>query len=143
MMTEFDTTALPRYTREEALMLSGLQLAFIGDGIHTLLVRSRVIRTGGRVHDLHKQTTALVNAVSQAKALEIIRPHLTEEELSIVKRGRNAHVHHTLPKAASVGDYAGATGLEALFGFLYITGDYSRLSDLFAMTWPAEPITNR
>lgn len=124
---------MPRYTPEEAQMLSGLQLAYIGDSVFDLLVRTRILATGSRVHDLHRMATARVNAVSQARALEKLLPRLSPEETAIVRRGRNAHAHHTVPKAATQGDYSRATGLEALLGYLYLTHAESRLCEVFSI----------
>lgn len=118
------------YTEKEALMLNGLQLAYIGDSVHHLFVRSELILVPMRVHDLHTKATEQVNAVAQAKKLAQITPHLTEAEQSIVNRGRNAHPHHAAPKSAGVADYANATGFEALLGFLYLTGQDDRIDSL-------------
>lgn len=114
-------------------MLSGLQLAFVGDSVHHLMVRTHLMRVPARVHDLHSKATARVNAVAQAKALARLTGVLTEEEMSIVRRGRNAHPHHSAPKAAGAGEYANATGFEALIGFLYLTGNTERLNTLFQL----------
>ncbi|MBO2516482.1 MAG: ribonuclease III [Clostridiales bacterium] len=111
-------------------MLNGLQLAYIGDSVHHLYVRSELIRIPMRVHDLHTKATEQVNAVAQAKKLAEITPLLTEEELSVVARGRNAHPHHAAPKSAGVADYANATGFEALLGFLYLTAQDDRIGQL-------------
>ena len=128
-----ETGFMPRYAPEEARMLSGLQLAYIGDSVFDLMVRTRMLTTGSRVHDLHRMATSRVNAVSQARALEKLLPSLTPEETEIVKRGRNAHAHHTVPKAATAGDYSRATGLEALFGYLYLTHEDERLCEIFGI----------
>lgn len=123
-----ELTALsPTLSPEKARMLSPLQLAYVGDSVHALLVRTHLIEKDLRVKDMHKAATQAVNAVSQAHALTALIPHLTEDELSIVKRGRNAHAHHSAPKSATTGEYAGATGLEALLGYLYLTGQIARL----------------
>ena len=123
----------PCYTREQALMLSPLQLAFVGDSVHALLVRTRLMEENLPVKEMHRKATAQVNAVSQNRKLQKLLPLLTEEEIGIVKRGRNAHAHHGAPKSASVGEYAGATGLEALLGFLYLTGSFERLLQLASL----------
>ena len=78
-----------------------------------------------------------VNAVAQSRALAALLPYLTAEEIAIVKRGRNAHPHHSAPKSASTGEYAGATGLEALLGYLFLIGDFGRLLQLDA--WMRQP----
>ena len=79
---------------------------------------------------MHRAANEAVSAVSQAKELQRILPLLSETESAIVRRGRNAHPHHSAPKSASVGEYAGATGLEALLGYLYLTGQMDRLLSL-------------
>lgn len=124
------TVLSPCYTREQALMLSPLQLAFVGDSVHALLVRTRLVGENLPVKAMHQQSTACVNAISQSRGLSRLLPRLTEEEMSIVKRGRNAHPHHSVPRSASPCEYAGATGLEALLGFLYLTGDMERLEEI-------------
>ncbi len=129
----FSAAERPLYSVEEARMLSGLQLAYVGDSVYDLLVRTYLMRSGCRVHEMHRMATERVNAVSQAKAAENVLQQLTEEETLIVKRGRNAHPHHSVPRAATAGDYALATGLEALLGFLYLTGQDERLYRIFAL----------
>ena len=126
MMTDFS----PVLTPEEARMLSPLQLAYVGDSVHALLVRSRLLQKNLLVRDMHRASNEAVSAVSQAKELARLLPLLSEEEAAIVRRGRNAHPHHSAPKSASVGEYAEATGLEALLGYLYLTGQTERLSVL-------------
>ena len=120
----------PNLTREQARMLSPLQLAYIGDSVHALLVRTGLLQKNLPVRDMHKASNEAVSAVSQAKELARILPLLTEEETDIVRRGRNAHPHHSAPKSASTADYAGATGLEALLGYLYLTGQSERILEL-------------
>lgn len=124
------TSLSPILSPEEARMLSPLQLAYVGDAVHALMVRVKLIGDNLRVKDMHIAATRAVNAVSQARALQDCLPALSEEELSIVKRGRNAHPHHSAPRSASVHEYANATGLEALLGFLYLTGNFARLMEL-------------
>jgi len=126
MMTDF-SPALPP---EEARMLSPLQLAYVGDSVHALLVRTRLLQKNLLVRDMHRAANEAVSAVSQARELQRIMPLLTEEEAAIVRRGRNAHPHHGAPKSASVGEYAEATGLEALLGYLYLTGQNGRIKEL-------------
>lgn len=120
----------PRLSPEEAQMLSPLQLAYVGDSVHALLVRSGLVQKNLLVKDMHRAANEAVSAVSQAKELQRILPLLSEAEAAIVRRGRNAHPHHSAPKSASVGEYAGATGLEALLGYLYLTGQTDRLLSL-------------
>ena len=124
------TPLFPCLSREEAQMLSPLQLAYVGDSVHALLVRTRLIRKNLLVRDMHQAANHAVSAVSQYHALQALTPLLTEEERDVAKRGRNAHPHHGAPKSASVGEYAGATGLEALLGYLFLTGQQDRLIEL-------------
>lgn len=124
------TLLFPALSPEEARMLSPLQLAYVGDSVHSLLVRVKLIGDNLKVKDMHVSATRAVNAASQAKALQACMESLTEEELAIVRRGRNAHAHHHAPKSASTQEYAAATGLETLLGYLYLTGNFSRLTAL-------------
>ena len=111
--------------------ISNLGLAHIGDGVFELLCRSHLCAGGGKkVGDLHKATIAMVKAPAQAKLTEKLLPLLTEEELAFYRRGKNAHVH-AVPKSATREEYAKATGLEALFGALYLMGRTDRLNELF------------
>lgn len=128
---------------EKARQLSPLQLAYVGDSVHALLVRTYLIGAGLKVRDMHLCANQAVNAASQARALQQILPLLTEEESAIVRRGRNAHPHHSAPKSASTGEYAGATGLEALLGYLYLTGAMDRLDFLAPYLCPEEILCRR
>ncbi len=111
--------------------LSPLNLAFVGDTVFDLFVRERLVCQANRpVNKLHKEATTMVKASAQAEAMGKIMPILTEEEISVFKRGRNAHTNHKA-KNASEGDYHYATGLEALFGYLYLSGEKERLRELF------------
>ena len=111
--------------------LSPLTLAFIGDGVFDLFVRERLVCQGNcPVKKLHARKVELVRCQAQAQALEKIWPQLTPEEQEVAQRGRNAHVGH-VPKNAALADYHGATALEALFGYLYLSGDMTRLRELF------------
>lgn len=125
----------PCLSPEEARMLSPLQLAYVGDSVHALMVRVKLIGDNLKVKDMHVSATRAVNAVSQAKALQACMEILSEEETAIVKRGRNAHARHSAPKSASTQEYAGATGLEALLGYLYLTGNFPRLIELSHYLW--------
>ncbi|MBQ7740082.1 MAG: ribonuclease III [Eubacterium sp.] len=111
--------------------LSPLNLAFIGDGIYEILVREKLVCDANRpVNDLHKESVKYVSAKAQTAAYDRIRDMLTEEEKAIFKRGRNAKVGHN-PKSASQGEYHIATGIEALFGYLYLKDNTERLRELF------------
>ena len=120
-------------TEKEINAFSNLGLAHIGDGVYELLCRSYLCAQGQHtVGQLHKETVQLVKAPTQARLVEKLLPHLTEQELSWYRRGKNAHVH-AVPKGASPAEYAKATGLEALFGALYLAGQTERINELFCM----------
>lgn len=121
---------MTRLTQAQARMLSPLQLAYIGDAVHSMMARLHAIDRGLNVHDMHLYATRAVNAVSQARAFAALEAMLTDEEREIVKRGRNAHAHHDSPKSATHAEYAASTGLEALLGYLCLTGDDARLSQI-------------
>ena len=109
---------------------SPLALAFIGDGIFEIIIRTVVVERGNRSADgLHKTKSRVVNAKVQAKMAEALLSELTEEELACFKRGRNAK-SHTAAKNASIAEYRKATGLEALFGYLYLQGKEERILEL-------------
>ena len=113
--------------------VSNLGLAHIGDGVYELMVRTYLICSGKATNrDMHRAAVARVSARAQAKAASLILPELSREEMEIYKRGRNAHVH-AVPHGATPGQYHAATGLETLFGFLYLTGKRERLNQLFEM----------
>ncbi len=110
---------------------SSLALAYLGDAVYELYVRNHLLAKGNfSVNELHKTAVHYVQAKAQSDAITALEPELTEEELRIYKRGRNAKPA-TLPKHANVGDYHRATGFEALIGYLYLEGDTSRLNQLF------------
>jgi len=118
-------------------LLSPLTLAFIGDGVYGLLVRERLVMINRPVGTLHKKSVELVNAHAQALAIQNIMDKLTEDEVAIYKRGRNANsVKH--PKNSDLTEYRMATGLEALFGYLYLSNNQERLYELFNMIFPEE-----
>ena len=113
--------------------ISILGLAHVGDGVYELLVRSMLCQSGHTaLLDLHKSTVNMVKAAAQAAAAEKLLEVLDGDELAIYKRGRNAHVH-SVPKNADIGQYHAATGLEALFGWLYLQGKLERINRLFAV----------
>lgn len=110
--------------------LSMLTLAFLGDAVYTLIARSVVAGEKNRSpKEFHKRTAALINAGAQAMAFDRIKESLSPEEADILRRGRNANPA-TTAKHASVSDYRKATGLEALFGYLYLTDQTKRLMEL-------------
>ena len=107
----------------DAKQLSPLSLAFIGDTVFDLFVREKLLCDANRpVKKLHNTAAKLVNAGTQAKIAEALTEKFTEQELGVFKRGRNAHTNH-IAKNASNRDYHYATGLEAVFGFVYLNGD--------------------
>ena len=113
--------------------ISNLGLAHVGDAAYELMCRSYLCKKGDcTVLKLHRDTVELVKAPTQAKFADKLKPHLTEEELAYFRRGKNAHTH-AAPKAASRQEYAKATGLECLFGALYLLGRTDRLNELFAI----------
>ncbi|MGN0752819.1 MAG: Mini-ribonuclease 3 [Aristaeellaceae bacterium] len=114
-----------------ARMLNPLQLAYVGDSVWELLVRSRIIYKGRSARHVHQDAVACVNARAQAEALRRIEALLTAPEADIARRGRNAHAHHAAPKNQDAADYRAATALEALIGYLYLTGQEERLLELF------------
>ena len=109
---------------------SPLTLAYIGDGIFDLVIRSVVVAKGNtRAAELHKRTSRIVKAHTQAEMLEVLLPLLTEEEEEVYRRGRNAK-SPTMAKNATMTDYRKATGFEALMGWLYVKDDFARLVEL-------------
>ncbi len=125
--------------RDELLSMSSLGLAHLGDGVFEVMVRSWLCLQGkARPRDLHRATVTYVSAPAQAAAMERLLPILTEEEADVYRRGRNT-APHSVPKAASRAQYQSATGLEALFGWLYLQGRTDRLNELFeCIMEPAE-----
>lgn len=114
---------------------SPLALAYIGDAIYDLVIRTVVVERANRpVRNLHKMAIQYVNAVTQAKMIAVLEDELSEEEMAIYHRGRNAK-SYTTAKNASVGEYHMATGLEALFGYLYLNGETDRLLGLVKLAF--------
>ena len=115
-------------------VLSPLALAFVGDGVYSLFVRERLLAKANRpVGDLHRLAVEAVRAEAQCAAVERLLPVLTEEELAVFKRGRNAHT------ARTGAEYHRATGLESLCGYLYLDGRTDRLRELFALCMEEVP----
>ena len=115
---------------EQLKKLSPSVFAFVGDAVYGLFVRTALADTNRSSGDLHALSVQLVNASAQSKAFHQIETYLTEEELDLFKRGRNFHTKST-PKNATVADYHTATGLECLFGYLYLSGQADRAKKLF------------
>lgn len=123
----------PQMDIRDVNAISMLGLAHVGDGVYELLVRAMLCKQGHQqVNDLHRLTVGYVKAPAQAGAVQKILNALSQEEFEVYKRGRNAHVN-SIPQHANVGEYHAATGLEALFGWLYLLGRRERVSELFAM----------
>ena len=124
----------PVMDRKDINQISALGLAHCGDAVFELLVRTWLCtHGGGRVKTLHRQTVSYVSAPAQAERMDRMLPLLTEEEADLYRRGRNAHVHG-IPKNATHEQYSKATGLECLFGSLYLLGRQARINELFLLT---------
>lgn len=120
-------------SRESLLTLSSLGLAHLGDSVFEVMVRSWLCLQGkAKPRELHRATVKYVAAPAQAAMVQKILPILTQEEQDVYRRGRNT-APHSVPKAASRGEYQAATALEALFGWLYLQGRTDRLNELFAI----------
>ena len=129
-MLDFLPNLLSNISKDEARQISPLVLAFIGDGVQTLYVRTKLVLTSTLPPNaLHKKTTEKVKAVSQAKQIKSLLSVLTEEELAIFKRARNSNVQSSA-KNASLADYKQASGYEAVIGYLYLTANHERLNYL-------------
>lgn len=120
-------------TPKEILELNPLVLAFVGDSVQQLMVRTKLASTSNaKAGELHKLATAQVKASAQAKFMDEIMSLLTEDEIAVFKRARNTHMN-TMAKNASVADYKKASGFEAVVGYLYLLGKNERLEQLFAI----------
>ncbi len=118
-------------TEPQARQYSPLTLAFLGDAVYSLLVRNMLTKTANKpTGKLHKDSIKYVNAAFQAEMIKDLMSILTDDEITVFKRGRNAHSAHS-PKNQSEADYRYATGFEALFGYLYLSGQTERLNELF------------
>lgn len=117
----------------EGNALNGLSLAFIGDAVYEIMVREHLLRNGSlQIGKLHKMAVEMVRASFQASVFDFLEPILTEEENSILHRGRNASATH-IPKNANAIEYRKATGVESLFGWLYLEQKNERIRELFEM----------
>lgn len=134
-MNDYFNVRLPD---DQIRAISSIGLAHLGDGVYELLVRAWLCAHGRATgKGLHRAAVELVKAPAQAERAERILPLLTEEELAVYKRGRNAHVH-TIPHSASRSDYLKATALECLLGDLYLRGRRERINELFAVMMEEE-----
>lgn len=123
------SAALPM-ERHEAAQIGALELAYIGDCVFELLVRTRLLQTTGKkVKELHGAVVTCVRAAGQAALAQRLSEQLTEEERAVFLRGRNHH-HTRIPKGSSPAEYAQATALESLLGYLYLCGDTARIEEL-------------
>ncbi len=127
-------------SKQQIDAISNLGLAHMGDCVFEILCRAYLCAQGEKTVDrLHRDAIHMVKATSQAAFVDKLLPLLTEEELAYYRRGKNAHVH-AVPKSATPAQYAKATGLEALFGALYLAGQTDRLNELFqAVMEPKQP----
>jgi ribonuclease-3 family protein len=122
-----------KLTEREANSYSPLTLAFLGDSVYDTLVREYLLRKANMpVAKLHSAKIRLVCAEFQSKAYDLVAEQLSEHELAVLKRGRNA-TGNTVPKHADAAEYRRATALECLIGFLYLTGGNERISELFEL----------
>lgn len=122
-----------KLTDREANLYSPLTLAFLGDSVYDTLVREHLLRQANMpVAKLHSVKIKLVCAEYQSRAYDVIWETLSEQEAAVLKRGRNA-TGNTVPKHADAAEYRRATALECLFGFLYLTGRYERIIELFEL----------
>ena len=112
---------------------SPLTLAYIGDAIYELVIRTILVEKGTtQVNKLNQRANRLVKASAQSEMIEKLKPHLTEEEMAVFKRGRNAK-SYTMAKNATMSDYRRATGFEALMGYLYLTEQWERMLELIKL----------
>jgi len=119
---------------EKPELLNPLVLAYIGDAVYEVYVRIYIAKKGlVKTNELHKESIAFVSANAQSNILTKLEEHLTEEELDIIRRGRNAH-SNTIPKNASIADYKKATAFEALVGYLFLKNDIKRLEEIIKIT---------
>lgn len=122
---------------KENRLLSAQALAYVGDSVMELCVRSLLLEKGLRhSRELNRAALGYVSAIAQAEAVGRILPELTEDELGVYRRAHNAGHLSNVPKSATVGQYRAATGLEALFGYLYLCGDLPRVRELFLLGYP-------
>ena len=130
-------------TAREACAYSPLALAFLGDSVYERLVREEILRSANRpVAQLHARAVAHVCAEYQSAAYDVVLPRLTDTELAVLKRGRNA-TGNTVPKHADVVTYRRATALECLFGFLALCGQEARIAQLFQWIWTETKLTEK
>lgn len=115
--------------KQDVLNLSPLVLAYVGDAVYELFIRTMIVKKDRKVKNLHKAAVKFVKASSQAEILENLKKYLTSKEKDVVRNARNAKVN-SVPKNVDVADYHYSTGFEALIGFLYLTGQNTRLNEI-------------
>lgn len=133
LLKEELNSAHDAFVQADIRELNPLQMAYVGDTVHDLYVRSMLLSRGMAVGKMHRQAVRMVSAGAQARMLEHIEPELTPEEADIARRGRNSQAKHAAPRHADPADYAHATALEALWGYLYLSGRTKRLDELMKL----------
>ncbi|MCR4708220.1 MAG: Mini-ribonuclease 3 [Clostridiales bacterium] len=128
----------PAFAFADAREYSPLQLAYLGDTLHDLYARSLLLKRRAPVGRLHRQAVRLVSAEAQARMLARLDAVLSEEERETVKRGRNAQAKHASPRNQDPADYHMATGLEALWGWLFVRGEKERMLQLMRLAFEGE-----
>ena len=117
-------------TEEDILMLSPVQLAYIGDAVYELMIRTNILNRGKSVNEMHKSSTLYAKAEGQSEVVHELDSFFTEKEKQIIRRGRNAKSKSS-SKNSNIIDYKYATGFEAMIGYLYLNREYSRLGEIF------------
>ena len=147
MINEEISAAHEAFAARDVREFNALQMAYVGDTVHDLYVRSMLLSKGMGVGKMHKQAVRMVSASAQAKMLSAIEAELDADEADAARRGRNAQAKHAAPKHADPADYAHATGLEALWGYLYLSGRSERLDQLIKLAlartediWQKQPL---
>lgn len=133
LLKEELNSAHDAFVQADIRELNPLQMAYVGDTVHDLYVRSMLLSRGMAVGKMHRRAVRMVSAGAQARMLERIEPELTPEEADIARRGRNSQAKHAAPRHADPADYAHATALEALWGYLYLSGRTKRLDELMKL----------
>ena len=133
MLKEELNSAHDAFAATDIRGLNPLQMAYVGDTVHDLYVRSMLLSRGMAVGKMHRQAVRMVSAGAQARMLACIESELTQEEADIARRGRNSQAKHAAPRHADPADYAHATALEALWGYLYLSGQTQRLDELMKL----------
>lgn len=122
---------------QDPFLISQEALAYLGDSVIETMVRERLLLLGfEKSNILNEESRKYVTAINQAKAYLLIKDSLTSDEASVFRRGKNS-THLNVPKSASIMEYKIATGLEALFGFLYLKGENERINQLFKLAYPS------